>query len=100
MCEVTDYQLWKSVWLVKPTRTVLYDIVLALGGDNSTIEFAEQNLKKYFIDNLSSEDFYRFCLFNILLKLRNKNGGGDLFYAKIHTVFNNLGFNEINQILH
>ena len=100
MCEVTDYQLWKSVWLVKPTRTVLYHIGLALVGDNSTIEFAEHNLKKYFIDNLSSEDFYRFCVFNILLKLRYKNGVGDLSYAKICTVFNNLGFNQINQILH
>ena len=98
MCEVTDYQLWKSVWLVKPTQTVLYYIVLALGGDNSAIEFAEQNLKKHFIDNLSSEDFYRFCLFNILLKIQNKNR--DLFYPKLHTVFNNLGFNQINQILH
>ena len=63
MTEVSDYQLWKSVWLVKPTWTVLYDIVLSLRGDNTIIECAEENLSKHFIDNLSTEDFLSFLLF-------------------------------------
>ena len=97
MVEVSDYQVWKSVWLVKPTRTNLYDIVLSLGGDSVSIEAAEENLKKYFLDNLTTEDFYRFCLFNILIKIRNQDS--KLFRLKLKTVYNSLGYIEIKQIL-
>ena len=38
MTNLNDYNLWKLSTLIKSDRTVLYEIVLSLGGDNVLIE--------------------------------------------------------------
>ena len=98
MKSVSDYQLWKCARLVKPTRTITYDIVLGLGGDKSLIEIVEIDLKKKFIEELNIEDFYRFVLFNILIILRNKSES-DLFYNNLFVLYDKLGYSDIKFIL-
>ena len=60
MSESCDYQLWKAALLVKPTRTILYDIALSLGASSVIIEIAEANLCRHYIDTLTVEEFHRF----------------------------------------
>ena len=96
---VSDYQLWKSARTVKPTRAIVHDIVLGLGGEKILIESVEIDLKKKFPNELlNKEDFYRFCLFNILILLRNRFKS-ELFYDKLITVYNDLGYKDIYKIL-
>ena len=97
MSKLCDYQLWKAALLVKPTRTILYDIVLSLGASSVTIEIAEENLHRHYIDTLTVGEFHRFCLFNLLMKLRNK--GSETFHLKlIPTLYKYLG-RSVEQIL-
>ena len=98
MSTLSDYNLWKAALLVKPTRTTLYDIVLRLGGDSLMIAIAEENLQIHYIDKLSAEEFHRFCLFNILVKLRNRHN--ESFPPKlIYTLHEYLGATGIEQML-
>ena len=97
MSELCDYQLWKAALLVKPTRTILYDIALSLGASSVTIEIDEENLRRCYIDTLTVEEFHQFCLFNLLVKLQNKES--ETFHLKlIPTLYKYLG-RSVEQIL-
>ena len=62
------------------------------------IAFAEENLWIRYIDKLSTEEFYRFCLFNLLVKLRNRQD--ESFPPKlIFTLHEYLGATGIEQML-
>ena len=97
MSELSDYQLWKAALLVKPTRTILYNIVLSLGGDSVDIEIAEVNLCRFYVDTLTAEEFYCFCLFNLLVKLRNKHS--ESFHLKLIPIFYKYLGTHVEQIL-
>ena len=98
MQNISDFQLWKSARLVKPTRTLIFDITLGLGGDYTLIENIETELKQQFLNQLNLQDLNRFCLFKILVKIRDR--GCELFFSKLLTTFNNLGYTDIKYILY
>ena len=90
MSELCDYQLWKAALLVKPTRTILYDIALSLGASSVTIEIVEANLHRCYIDTLTVEEFHQFCLLDLLVQLPNKES--ETFHLKlIPTLYKHLG---------
>ena len=97
MTGVSDYQLWKAACLIR-TRRLLYEIVQTLVGDILCLEVAEESFQKKYINNLTSEDLCRFCLYDILIKLRNKEC--ETFSSKLRSTYNKLGFTEIEDILH
>ena len=90
MTNLNDYNLWKLSTLIKSDRTVLYEIVLSLGGDNVLIETVQRDLKELYGSQISDNDYCRICFFKILINLRNKKG--EDFLNIVKNVFTELGF--------
>ena len=90
MTNLNDYNLWKLSTLIKSDRTILYEIVLSLGGDNFLIETVQQDLKELYGNQISDNDYCRICFFKILINLRNKKG--EDFLNIVKNVFTELGF--------
>ena len=82
--------MWKLSTLIKSDRTVLYEIVLSLGGDSVLIETVQRDLKELYGNQISDNDYCRICFFKILINLRNRKG--EDFLNIVKNVFTELGF--------
>ena len=63
MTNLNDYNLWNLSTLIKSDCTILYEIVLSLGGDNVLIETVQQDLKELYGNQISDNDYCRICFF-------------------------------------
>ena len=68
----SDYMAWKAAHLLKPNYHSLYDIGLLLQSNTTSIEHVYRDMEQLFPLKLQSEQFFRVCIFQMILKQRNK----------------------------
>lgn len=90
--ELDDYQCWKLAYLITPSYFNIFQLGLAIGSNDLSIENTLTNLKNKFKNNLDGAQYYRMCLFKIILKERNRQGKN--FVTFISERLSNMGYKD------
>ena len=91
--ELDDYQCWKLAYLITPSYFNIFQLGLAIGSNDLSIENTLTNLKNKFKNNLDSAQYYRMCLFKIILKERNRQGKNFVTFISLKD-FLNMGYKD------
>ena len=95
--ELDDYQCWKLAYLITPSYFNIFQLGLAIGSDNISIEKTLDNLKSNFKNYLESTQYYQMCLFKIILEERNRKGEN---FAKFITKrLSKIGYKDHLQVI-
>ena len=88
----SDYMAWKAAHLLEPNYHSLCDIGLLLQSNTSSIEHVYHDMGELFPLKLQSEQFFRVCIFQMILKQRNKLSSKYNFVHLLFEAFSNLGY--------
>ena len=70
---------------IRKSNKTVYDIILELGGSDALLESTEHDMKQLFLNEITDDEFHRFCLFKILIHLCNIKG--EVLLNTIRVVF-------------